>query len=405
MDKTYWKRNLAVCWMGVFTTSAGVNLVVPFIPLFIQQLGIKNLGQVEQLSGISFSITFLAAACLSPLWGKLADTRGRKFVMMFTSMGLALVNLLYIFTNSVEMLIVFRLIQGLVSGFNPAANSLIANQTPPSKTSWALATLSTGMMAGTLLGPVIGGYLAEVLGIQNVYILTSAFLFLSFTFAAFFLKEEKDPDKPRVVTSQKLGPIWRQLDAKYLIFALMISVCLINTANQSIEPIVSLYVKSLLVASHTLASHISLFSGIVISATGLGIVLFAPVIGKISDKTDYNIVLKISLICSALVFIPMAFVQNAWELMALRFLLGVTQAGTLPIIFTLLKRNSPDEISGQVFGYNQAFQYMGLVLGPMLGSEISSHFGFPHVFYATSFILILNFLLISSRRMRKKAAV
>jgi MFS family permease len=392
---TVWKRNLIVCWIGTFTTSAGVNFVIPFMPFYIQQLGVKNLSAVEQLSGISFSITFLAAALMSPFWGKLADTKGRKLVMMCTSLGLAVVNLSFLFAKNVEMLIFFRMIQGLVSGYNPAANSLIAKETPSDKAGWALATLSTGMMAGTLLGPVIGGYLDELVGIRYVYIFTTLFLFFSFSIATLFLVDNKSDKTLLIVTQQKPGPIWERIDAKFFVFSLMLSACLMNTANQSIEPIVSLYVKNLLIMANTATSHVSLYSGIVISATGLGILLSASFIGRLADRTNYMIVIRVSLIASAIVFLPMAFVKNAWELMALRFLLGITQAGILPIIYTLLRNSTPSEISGRVFGYNQAGIYIGLVLGPLFGSEISSHFGFSDIFLTTASILVINFIVIS----------
>lgn len=81
--------------------------------------------------------------------------------------------------------------------------------------------------------------------------------------------------------------------------------------------------------------------------------------------------------------------------MGLRFLLGIAQAGILPVVSTLLKRLTPDETSGRIFGYNQAAQYLGLVLGPMLGAEVSSHFGFRPIFTVTSLIMIINFAVIT----------
>lgn len=288
---------------------------MPFLPFFIKDLGVKNLSQVEQLSGIAFSITFLAGCLMSPVWGKLADKWGRKIVLMCTGLGLVLTYFIFIFTPNVKILIVFRLLQGLVSGYNPAATSLVAQDMPVEKAGWALATLSNGQMDGILIGPVIGGYLNEVMPIRMVYFVTSIFLCVSFL-ASFFL-------------------------------------------------------------------------------------LTASLIGKIADKTNYIRVLQISICCSSLVFIPMIFVANTWQLMVFRFLLGISQAGILPIVSTLLKRNTPDEISGRIFGYNQAAQYLGLVLGPLLGSEISAHFGFRPIFAVTSFILIINFIIITIVPRRK----
>lgn len=280
---------MAVCWFGCFSTNAGACLVMPFLSFFIENLGVKNVGQVEQLSGVAFSITFLAGCLMSPLWGKLADSRGRKTVLMYTGLGLTLSDFIFIFTPNVQILIVFRLLQGLVSGYNPAATSLVAKDTPTEKAGWALATLSTGQMAGTLVGPIIGGYLNELMPIRMVYLVTSGFLFISFL-VSFFLKENQIEDSLKdAVPVQKTGSIWQYIDAKLVVFSLLLSTCLINTANQSIEPIVSLFVRSLLITAHTAVSHVSFYSGIVVSATGFGILLTASIIGKSRTKPTTSV--------------------------------------------------------------------------------------------------------------------
>lgn len=393
-----WKKNLLVCAIGTFNTSMGMSLVVPFLAFYIESLGVKNVNSVEQLSGIAFAVTFLVAALMSPIWGKLSDRRGRKLVMMCTAMGLSIVSFGTAFATNVYMLIFFRILQGLISGFNPSAISLVAKETPSKKTGWALAMLTTASMAGMLLGPIVGGYLDELVGIRVVFFITAGFLFMSFLVVKLFLVEKKSELKLNETkvskVNEKKQSIWDKVESKYFIFVLLISTCIINTSNQSIEPIVSLYVRQLLSMSHISGTHSSLYSGIVMSATGFGILISAAKIGKIGDRGSYFKVLRISIICSAIMFIPMIFVRNPWELMVLRFILGITQAGIMPAIATMLKKTSSIEISGTIFGYNQAAQYSGLVFGPIIGSQISAHFGFAHVFLFTTFLLLLNYGLI-----------
>lgn len=364
------------------------------MPFYIEQMGVKDLGTVTVLSGIAFSVTFLAAALMAPLWGRLADTHGRKTVMTCTSMGIALSNFAYPFLHSIWLLLLFRVIQGLVSGYIPSANALIARVTPDKKSGWALATLSTGVMAGTLLGPVIGGYLDTTIHIRNTFFVTTASLFLSFLIAALFIKEGDLPDRPlAVVTQAKPGSLLTLIDGRFFFFMLMVTTCLINTANQSIEPIVSLFVRQLFQQNHVVSGQISLFSGFVISATGVGILLTASLIGRLADRTSYIRVLFFSLLFSGLLFLPMAFVQNAWQLMGLRFLFGIAEAGIMPIVSTLLKKTTSPDVFGRVFGYNQSMTCLGLVLGPLLGSSVSAAGGFPHIFLITSGILFGNLLL------------
>lgn len=401
-----WKKNLLICAIGTFNTSMGMSLVVPFLAFYIESLGVKNINAVEQLSGIAFAITFLVASVMSPIWGKLSDRRGRKLVMMCTAMGLSIVSFGTAFAANVYMLIFFRILQGLISGFNPSAISFVAKETPSKNTGWALATLTTASMAGTLLGPIVGGYLDELVGIRVVFFITAGFLFMSFLVVKLFLVENKNElisneTKINEVRHKKQS-IWNSVESKYFVFMLLISTCIINTSNQSIEPIVSLYVRQLLNMDHISGAHISLYSGIVMSATGFGILISATKIGKIGDRGSYFKVLRISIICSAMVFIPMVFVRNPWELMILRFLLGITQAGIMPAIATMLKKTSSVEVSGTIFGYNQAAQYSGLVFGPIIGSQISAHFGFAYVFFFTAFLLLLNYGLIVYTKKRSE---
>ena len=407
-----------ILWLGSFAVSAGMSLVVPFLSVFIEQLGVKNIGQVEQLNGIAFAITFLAGAILSTFWGRLADRRGRKLVLMISGLGLSIINLLYLFTPNVSVLIFFRLLQGLFSGYIPAANAFVAKETPGNKSGWALATLSTGMVTGNLFGPILGGFLDELLGIRNVFLVTACFLFVAFLLTRFFLKEldvqaeesnrtqtgRDTPSLPENNPSVKVADkntaspteainVSKKINIK-LIFGLCACACLLNTANQSIEPIVTIFVTQLLKNSPGLGSHIGLYSGLVISATGLGILISASKIGKLADRVGYAPILLLSILLSTAVFIPMAFVHFAWQLMLLRFVLGITQAGIMPMISTMLKQASPPESIGQIFGYNQSAGMLGLVFGPLLGGQISACFGFTNIFFVTAAIMLLQLLVL-----------
>lgn len=92
-----WKQNLKVAWLGNFFTGASFSLVMPFMALYVEELGAPK-ALVEWYAGLAVAITALASAIFAPLWGKLADRYGRKpmmlrasFVMTFTMGGLAVI--------------------------------------------------------------------------------------------------------------------------------------------------------------------------------------------------------------------------------------------------------------------------------------------------------------------------
>src|SRR5699024_11157855 len=130
---------------------------------------------------------------------------------------------------------------------------------------------------------------------------------------------------------------WSTLPYKSFLTGLFITTFILQFANMSIEPIVTLYVKHL-VGAHS--HYITIISGTVMSATGIAIVLTAPRLGKLSDTIGPQKVLVIALFIASLTFIPQGFVTSAWQLFLLRFILGMAQAGLLPSIQSLLKKYS-----------------------------------------------------------------
>ena len=379
-----WKRNLIICWFGCFVTMVGTSLVIPFLPLYIVQLGVTNVSSIAKWSGFAYSATFILSAIVSPIWGKLADKHGRKLMLLRASLGMAIIMVLIGCVHNVYQLVLLRLLMGAVNGYVPAAITLVVTQTPKEHSGWALGTLSTGSVGGILIGPLIGGMLSEVIGLNHVFFVTGGVMFLAFLISLLFVRE----DFIRSSSSDlKANQLWKLIKQPQMLLVMFLTTFMIQFATMSIEPIVTLYVKQLLL--HDL-SHVALVSGAVISASGLASILTASQLGKIADRKGSMKVLIISLVLAGLIFIPQAFVQSPWQLMGLRFLFGLTTAGMLPAVNSLVKRSVPDSISGRVFGYNQSAQYLGNIAGPILGGQVAAAWGFKYVFFSTSALLLLN---------------
>ncbi len=171
-----WKRNLFVCWFGMFVAGIGMSQIAPVLPLYIQHLGVHNASSIAKLSGIAFGITYIISAIFSPIWGHIADKVGRKPMILRASLGMALIIGCMGFAPNVYVLIGLRLLQGAITGYSTACTALIATQTDKEHAGYALGTLSTGSIAGSLLGPIIGGLIEEYLGFQPVFFITGALL-------------------------------------------------------------------------------------------------------------------------------------------------------------------------------------------------------------------------------------
>jgi len=153
----HWRRNLVVCLLGSFATIVAMTLLLPFLPLYVEELGARDHAEIVQWSGIAYGATFLAAALVAPLWGRLGDRYGRKLMLVRASFGMAVCMSLTGMVQSVWQLVLLRLLIGFAGGYSSGSTILVAMQTPKERSGWALGTLSAGIMAGNLVGPLIGG--------------------------------------------------------------------------------------------------------------------------------------------------------------------------------------------------------------------------------------------------------
>jgi DHA1 family multidrug resistance protein-like MFS transporter len=142
----------------------GMSMFLPFLPLYVRELGVTELAKVEAVSGLLFAAPFFAATVATPVWGFLGDRHGRKLMVVRASFGLALATLLMGFARTIPQLLVLRVAQGAVSGFIAAALALMASAAPRERMGYALGTLQTAIPTGTILGPLIGGALADLIG-------------------------------------------------------------------------------------------------------------------------------------------------------------------------------------------------------------------------------------------------
>jgi len=176
-----------------------MSQIAPVMPLYIKYLRIHDTNSIEQLSGIAFGVTFVVSAVFSPIWGEAADKYGRKLMLLRASLGMSIVIFCMGFSHNGYQLIVLRLLQGVITGYSTACITLIATQTEREHVGFALGTLSTASVSGSLIGPTIGGYLEEVLGLQSVFFVTGTLMMIVFITTAVFVKENFIPSEKRVL--------------------------------------------------------------------------------------------------------------------------------------------------------------------------------------------------------------
>jgi len=382
----HWRRNLAVCMAGSFTTIVAMTLLLPFLPLYVEQLGVHERAAIVQWSGAAFGATFLSAALVAPLWGRLADRYGRKLMLIRASLGMAVAMALIGLAQSAWQLVALRLLAGLLGGYASGSTVLVATQTPRERTGWALGTLASAIMAGNLVGPLLGGLLPPLIGIRNTFFAAGGVIFAAFLATALLIREDRPAERPRSVdgAARKARPSgWSAIPDRRPLLAMLFTGMLLMLANMSIEPIITVYVAQFVPDP----SQLTLTAGIVMSAAALGSILSAARLGRLADRVGHWNVIIGCLAVAALLLIPQAFVSAGWQLVGLRFLMGLALGGLLPCIASVIRHSVPEGVAGQMLGWSTSSQYVGQVAGPLLGGFVGGHIGMRAVFFGTCVLM------------------
>ena len=395
-----WKVNLFSVWFVCFFTGLAISQILPFLPLYVSQLGVTSHEALSMWSGLTFSVTFLVSAIVSPMWGSLADRKGRKLMLLRASLGMAIAILLQAFATNVWQLFFLRAVMGLTSGYIPNAMALVASQVPRERSGWALSTLSTAQISGVIGGPLLGGFLADHVGLRAVFIITAVLLVVSFLVTLFLIKEG---GRPVISKAERLSgrAVFASLPYPGLMISLFVTTMVIQLCNGSVGPILALFIKSMEPES----TNIAFLSGMIAAVPGVSALISAPRLGKLGDRIGTARILMATLIFAVVLFFAMSFVTSPLQLGVLRFLLGFADGAMLPAVQTLLVKYSSDQVTGRIFGYNQSFMYLGNVAGPLIGASVSAMAGFRWVFAATAIVVLINIiqLAIALRRRRQMA--
>ena len=381
---THWRRNLWVCVGGSFTTIVGMTLLVPFLPLYVRDLGASTDADVLRWSGIAYGAPFFTAALTAPLWGVLGVRYGRKSMLIRASLGMTVAMSLIGLAQTVWQLVALRLLVGLLGGYSSAATILVAAQAPKERSGWALGVLSSGIMAGAVVGPLLGGVLPEVIGIRQTFFFTGALIFCAFLATTFLLKGDAT-GKPKAATaSDSGGGRARDLTTTRSVTILLITASMLMFGTMSIEPLVTAYVTEI-----NGAHRATIWGGLVLALGAVGSIASAPLVGQQADRLGYRRVIVGCLVGAAACVIVQGYVQSALQLALAQLALGACLGGLMPSVTAAIRHVTPSDRVGRTLGLGVSAQYVGHVLGPVTGGFVAGAAGFRSVFAITALVLLL----------------
>ncbi|NLS62570.1 MFS transporter [Lactiplantibacillus plantarum] len=384
-----WHRNLIVLWFCTFVAGMAFSEIMPFLSLFVSQLGDFTKAQITFYSGLAFAADYAISAISAPLWGIIADKKGRKIMLLRASLGMAVAMGLMGFVTNVWQLVALRALQGVFAGFISNAQALVASQTPRKYSGRALSTLITGAVSGQLFGPVIGGLLAQLFSIRNTFFITAGLLMVAFLLSLFFVQEHFKPVAHHREPGDSRNPLAAFQNPR-LIIVMLCSTAIVQFGNASIAPIISLYVRELM----HYRGPIAVVAGIIAALPGISNIFSAPRLGRYGDQHGSGKVLLFGYIFAVIMYFPQGIVTSVVALGILRFAIGISDGALYPEIQTVLTKNTPVHLTSTIFSYNQSFQAIGNMFGALLGGLVAGWFNYNAVFIMTALLLLINLGLI-----------
>lgn len=381
-----WQRTMWAMVGIQFIMTLSFTILSPIMPLFLPELGVTGAAQIDLWAGILNGTTSFVAAFASPLWGRVADRRGRKLMLLRSSFAIGFFTVLMGLSLNVWQFFGARALMGAFAGFSASAIALVASQVPEQRLGFALGWLSTGQLVGGLVGPVLGGALTDATGSYRVpFYCTAAICFGAMGLAWAFVHEQFTP--PRQHRHERsmlsgLALLTRSAGLLPLFFVLLLAQFGVRT----VQPVITLFVQELVPDPGSVAT----LAGFAFSVTGVADLIASPFLGKRSDVIGYRRVLLISLFGAAVTSIPQAFASGYWEFVAERFGVGCFIGGILPTANALVGRMVPRAQRGTVYGLTASATFLGNSLGPLTGGGVAAVLGLRWVFLVTAGLLLAN---------------
>lgn len=395
-----WRRTLWAMLVVQVVMSLSFTFLSPILPLFLPEVGVANDAQLYLWAGALSAVTSFVAALVSPLWGRLADRRGRKLMVLRSAVAIGVCTLLMAVAQNVWHLLGARVLMGAFAGFSAASVILISTQVPRQRLGYALGLMSSGQLVGSLIGPVIGGGLADLTGSLRLPFFVAGILSLAAGALCWWsVPEAFTPPKATEARPTLLASL-RVVAAVPGMAALIMVLLLSQFAIQAVQPVVVLYVQDIVGNRSDLAT----LGGVALSVTGLAGIVAVPLLSRSGDRFGEKLVLMIALAGAALATAPQALAGSYLGFVAERLGLGLFVGSIVPVTNALIGKVTPVSERGATFGITSSAYFLGNSLGPMSGGVVAAYAGLPWVFVLTTVLLLAGLAWVAVAVPRRAAA-
>lgn len=382
-----YSRNVWLLTIAMFFLAGGYTMIIPFLPVYLIEIG-TPMSAVPLWSGAVFSIAFFIGGVMAPIWGRMSDRKGRKLMVLRAGLALGVTYILGGFVQDPWQLFGVRALQGFANGFFPAAITLISTSVPEAELGKFLGIFQTGTILGQVMGPLLGGIFASLIGMREAFFVVGGIVILINLLIALWVQE---PYKTTVDEGEETTTVVGDLKLAWhnkKLFELLVLTFLVQAAILLLQPIITLYVGDLIQS----ISHAGLISGIILSISGVVGAIMASYWARYGQRTDYFRAVLFGFIGTGMSVFLQGIFQEIWTFAILQIIINFFGVGINPSLSALVTLNTKAENRGRAYGLMTTAQQFGSMAGPLMASIVSTYFGIPAVFLVTGlFLLIVAF--------------
>lgn len=393
-----WKVVLALLTCNVLFMSASYTMIIPFLPMYLtNELDVDDTS-VSLWAGLSFSVTFFVSAVMAPIWGRIADRKGKRLMAMRASLLIAISYLLGGIVTSPEQLIIVRVFQGFASGLWPMDLAIMTLYAPQERLGFSLGIMQGTLTAGGVVGPLLGGVLAELFGMRTSFYIGGLALFINFLAFTFIIKEPPMPKSTVPLTAEEKNPM--HLWHIPILRTMMIVSTLAQMVLYILMPVITTYIKALAGAM----DNIVFVAGAVFSLSGIAGAIAAPLWGIYGTRRTYFNSMFLAMLFGGIMFTLQGIPDTLMPFAVMQFGVGLFIAGIQPSLNAIIAQHTPPQLKGSVFGLLFSAQQIGGAAGPLLGGVVATYLGMHYLFPTAGSILLMLALFVRWRYIMNRHA-
>ena len=386
---------LTVCMTGL---SICYTMLVPFLPVYLLELGVEH-DRVALWSGVVFSITFFVAGVMAPIWGRMADTKGKKIMAIRAGIFIGIAYILTGFVQDAWQLLATRVLMGFANGFMPAAMTMVSLSVAKEKTGTALGIFQTGLIVGNVIGPSLGGLIEAAVGMRPVFFIAGIVLFIASAVVFFFVKEPKVTEAATVTTSS-FREDWQFVKQRKVLTDLLWLFFIMQSAILMLQPILALYVGQL----QGTMEGAALLSGMILSIGGLAGAVTTNLWAVFGQRKGYFKAVCYALCGTGLFLFLQSMPLGITWFGSLQILVGCFIVGVNPLLSAAVAHYTEPAFRGRVFGMTTTANQFGSMVGPLFASGVTTLLGIQYVFLVTGALLMFVAYQVYHRRVKSADA-